>query len=297
MRDTAVGVKCAVMTTLCVVVFAAVSAQEPVLNTRTVEMDGVKLRVRTSEIASPLRKLPAVVFESGAAMGLETWDKVLPDIARLTTVVAYDRSGTGQSEWDGLPPTPERINARLKRVLSSLGVAPPFVIVGHSWGGALARSFAAANPAEVAGVLYIDPTDITLTRADMIALFVSIGSNEAGYDEFLRVMEKFLPASGPVRAESIVIMEQLNDGLAPPAPKAPASMILAGRVVPPPQGSLSFDTKAYATAFYQSRVQRLKGWAMHGGTFEIAPKAGHFVHVDEPERVIAAIRALLGMTR
>ena len=86
--------------------------------------------------------MPVVVFESGAGMPLETWDPILEKVAAFAPVVAYDRSGTGQSPWDGQPPTPQRANQRLKRLLELLGVPSPFVLVGHSWGGALARYFA-----------------------------------------------------------------------------------------------------------------------------------------------------------
>jgi pimeloyl-ACP methyl ester carboxylesterase len=54
-------------------------------------------------------------------------------------VVAYDRADTGQSPWDDQPPTPQRANQRLKKLIDALGVTSPF-IVGHSRGRSHATS-------------------------------------------------------------------------------------------------------------------------------------------------------------
>jgi hypothetical protein len=85
-------------------------------------------------------------------------------------------------------------------------------------------------------------------------------------------------------------------GLRPP-PLVPASVIVAGRVGVPPQGSLPFDTSAYAKALHESQVRRLRAWVVEGGAFEVATSSGHSVHVDDPDRVINAIRRLAGSAR
>jgi pimeloyl-ACP methyl ester carboxylesterase len=139
-------------------------------------VDGLSIRVRTARLGDRRPGQATVVFKSGGSAPLETWDPVLPAVATFAPVVAYDRAGTGESSWDELPPTPERIGQRLQRLLSTLDVAPPYVLVGHSWGGALVRCFAGYYPHQIAGVLHIDPTDITLSRADLVALFESIGA-------------------------------------------------------------------------------------------------------------------------
>jgi pimeloyl-ACP methyl ester carboxylesterase len=118
-----------------------------------------------------------VVFESGGATPLETWDPILSEVAAFSPLIAYDRPGTGESEWDCEPPTPDHVVARLHGLLAELGVEPPFVLVGHSWGGALARYFAGIHPEDVDGVLYLDPTDITLSPAGSSP---SIGRSEQG---------------------------------------------------------------------------------------------------------------------
>jgi pimeloyl-ACP methyl ester carboxylesterase len=149
---------------------AAQLATEPTASptTRMVYVDGIRIRVGTAGFDNRKPDEPVVVFEGGASASLETWDSVLPSVAQFAPVVAYDRAGTGQSAWDALPPTPDRVATRLSRLLSQIGVDPPYVLVGHSWGGALVRYFAGQHPRDVIGVLYIDPTDITVTRADLV---------------------------------------------------------------------------------------------------------------------------------
>jgi len=272
-------------------------ARELSSTTRSVAVDGIEIRVRTAGFAGRTAGQPAVVFESGGATPLETWDPVLLAVARFAPVFAYDRAGTGESEWDGLPPTPERVSTRLRRLLSEIGVAPPYVLVGHSWGGALVRYFAGDHPDEVAGILYLDPMDVTLTKADMVALFQSIGAGAAEYEAFTAIMQRALSdAPAPLRAEAAVVMELLEGDpgrrALPAAPRVPSSVIVAGKVAVPPQNGMPFDAKAYAEAMHESQVRRLRSWVVDGGTFQLATGSGHFIHADAPDLVIAEIRRL-----
>ena len=269
---------------------------------RTVDVGGVALRVLTAGIESRKPGQPVVVFESGGSAPLETWDVLMPRVAAFAPIIAYDRSGTGSSPWDGKPPTPERVATRLRALLTAMRVEPPFLLVGHSWGGALVRYFAAAYPRDVAGMLSLDPTDITLTRGDMVALFTSIGGTEADYESFIALQKNALAAAPPaIRAEAAVVLGLLDT---PPAQRTvldrhdvPSSVIVAGRVGVPPQGTLPFDTKAYANAMHRSQVTRLRSWVRNGGMFDMAADSGHMVHRDAVDMVAAEIRRLLELQR
>jgi pimeloyl-ACP methyl ester carboxylesterase len=77
---------------------------------------------------------PAVVFQSGLGDGPEVWRAVRPGIESLTTVVALQRPGYGAS---ALPPGPRdacTIAAEQRATLQAAGIAPPYVLVGHSLG-------------------------------------------------------------------------------------------------------------------------------------------------------------------
>ena len=104
---------------------------------------------------------PTVILEAGyTASGLDTYGStILPQLARTTRVCTYDRAGDGVSDARPASVTPltGRTQAReLHRLLDTIGADPPYVLVGHSYGGIVSREFAASYPSEVAGMVLID---------------------------------------------------------------------------------------------------------------------------------------------
>ena len=100
---------------------------------------------------------PSVVFDAALGASSLSWSLVFPAVARLTRACAYDRAGFGWSEAGPLPRTAGRIADELHTLVSAAGVAPPFVLVGHSFGGLVARMFAARHRDVVAGLVLIEP--------------------------------------------------------------------------------------------------------------------------------------------
>ena len=102
---------------------------------------------------------PTVVLDAGSPDTSTTWRWVQPQIARFTTACAYERAGLGRSA----PAAPGRRTAEtqvhdLLALLTAAHIPGPYVVVGHSWGGLLARLFAAAAPAKTAGLVLVDAT-------------------------------------------------------------------------------------------------------------------------------------------
>jgi pimeloyl-ACP methyl ester carboxylesterase len=145
-------------------------AQNTELPTRIVNVAGGDMRVWTDGLQQRQPGTPVVVLESGAGNGLEAWRPVFADIAKRAPVVAYDRRGLGQSAQDRERPTLRRVAASLHALLRQLGAAPPYVLVGHSWGGAFIRAFADAHPGEVAGLVFIDASDLETSRPEKAAV-------------------------------------------------------------------------------------------------------------------------------
>src|SRR4051794_39745519 len=100
---------------------------------------------------------PTVLLEAGAGdADSHSWDGVLPELARATRTCAYDRAGAGQSV---APPGVRDARAQLAdldRLLAAARLPPPYVIVGHSYGGVLARAFARERPRDTAGLVLVD---------------------------------------------------------------------------------------------------------------------------------------------
>jgi len=102
---------------------------------------------------------PTVVLDAGSPDTTATWRWVQPQIARHTRVCAYDRAGLGRS---APPPrghrTPRTQVRELRLLLAAAKIPGPYVVVGHSWGGLLARLFAYVYPAQTKGVVLVDAT-------------------------------------------------------------------------------------------------------------------------------------------
>jgi pimeloyl-ACP methyl ester carboxylesterase len=82
---------------------------------------------------------------------------IFDSVATFAHAIAFDRPGHGYSERpDGKPLTLE-LNARLIHdAVAALGILKP-VIVGHSYGGAVALQYAAMFPQELAGLVLLSP--------------------------------------------------------------------------------------------------------------------------------------------
>jgi pimeloyl-ACP methyl ester carboxylesterase len=100
---------------------------------------------------------PPVVFDAALGGSSLSWTYVQPAVAAFTTACAYDRAGLGWSEAGPLPRTAGRISAELHALLSAANMPPPYVLVGHSFGGLSIRAYASSHPADVAGLVFVDP--------------------------------------------------------------------------------------------------------------------------------------------
>jgi pimeloyl-ACP methyl ester carboxylesterase len=110
---------------------------------------------------------PVVILEAGIAASSISWSLVQDRIAEFTTVVSYDRAGFGWSRH-AAPHRPTALAAaeELARLLERAGIAPPFILVGHSFGGLIVRIFQQTFPEKVTGLVLVDPiTRIEWARA------------------------------------------------------------------------------------------------------------------------------------
>lgn len=121
---------------------------------RLIQVGGHKLHL--FELGSGAQ---TVVLESGISASHLNWRAVQARLAPFTKVCSYDRAGLGWSELCAESCTPSRLAAQLREMLSAASVPRPYILVGHSFGGLIVRSFAAQFPNETAGVVLVDPLD------------------------------------------------------------------------------------------------------------------------------------------
>src|SRR5882757_6464339 len=99
---------------------------------------------------------PTVVFDSGWEDWAPAWSKVQPEIAKWTRACSYDRAGAGFSDPGPMPRTSVRIADELHTALHNAGIAGPYVLVGHAFGGDCVRTFAERYLPEVAGLVMVE---------------------------------------------------------------------------------------------------------------------------------------------
>jgi pimeloyl-ACP methyl ester carboxylesterase len=220
---------------------------------------------------------PAVVFETGgsAAAGgpLEAWERVQPAVSRFTTTVSYDRAGIGFSPAGPNPRDARQVASELHTALQNAHVKPPYVLVGHSFGGPLIRVFAGLYPEDVCGLVLVEPAQEE---------FIEWNLSRKGKDEKPPHDWKDIEASLTEAHESRVpvgIPVILITGMGP-------------RVIP------DFVTEKDKQEFKVTRPVWLK---FHTEWLEKIPNSkhivtedsGHMVPFEQPEQVIQAVREVV----
>lgn len=99
---------------------------------------------------------PTVILENGLGDIFADWIFVQPEVAKFTRVCSYDRAYEGFSDVGPVPPTMHQEVYEAHLMLQQARIAPPYVFVGHSYGGMLARLYTMTYPKEVAGLVLVD---------------------------------------------------------------------------------------------------------------------------------------------
>jgi pimeloyl-ACP methyl ester carboxylesterase len=120
---------------------------------RLIDAGGHRLKIDCTGSGSP-----TVVLESGLGDVLVEWQAVQPQVSTLTRVCSYDRAGYGDSDAGPFPRTSSQIARELHALLQNAGERPPFILVGHSFGGYNVRVFNGQYSNEVVGMVLVDST-------------------------------------------------------------------------------------------------------------------------------------------
>ena len=289
-------------------VVLALAAPAFAQETRMVRVDDHAMRVQIAGLEQ-LGKVPTVVFESGGGGPfIGAWDKSFAEIARTAPVVAYDRAGYGRSEPDGQPPTPRHNAGKLHRLLAQLELKPPYVLVGHSWGGPLIRMFAALYPGEVAGMIYLDPTDLHSREQELVYLR-ALGYTAAGAAAYVtryrRDFAAYIATLRPAAQVEMKLIDELERSDAPefqqlpPVPAVPVSIVLAGRREPWIWNGHPCRPEVCYQRRLDFRRQWLQRWIANAspGSIAVDTRSGHSIQTDNPALVAAEIRKVLARAR
>lgn len=246
---------------------------------QSVDAGGVRLRMQILG-----KGAPAVVFDTGGGGSLEGWGRVPSEISKLTTTVAYDRAGNGASDPATTPRDGHHVAAELHLALRNAGVAPPYLLVGHSIGGPYMRVFAGMYPREVAGLVLVDPT-----QEEMVSWDREHGMGRSG--------SAACSAASELDCDAL-ILEQAHSS---PIPGDIPVFLIHVRNA---SGALNFE---FQSPQLRSEIRQLrsrtpfrlqfhKAWVdrLPGGHLIIAENSSHGgINFEEPELVIQTIRQAL----
>ena len=136
-----------------------------------IDVGGYKLHLYCTGEGSP-----TVVLEAMGTGWSVYWAKVQPELSKTTRVCSYDRAGFGWSESGPLPRTGTQIAEELHQLLTHGGISGPYVLVGHSLGGFVARLYRQAHPEEVAGIVLVDAGHERQFEQDQFKKFAAPGT-------------------------------------------------------------------------------------------------------------------------
>ncbi|HVT02989.1 MAG TPA: alpha/beta hydrolase [Thermoanaerobaculia bacterium] len=245
----------------------------PTTNDFYIDVGGLRLFAKISGSGSP-----TVVFDSGCGGSSDNWSSLAAAISREATTVTYDRAGAGRSNRSPLPRTSSQMVDELHDLLGQLPAPPPYVFVGLSLGGLNVRLYAYRYPAEVAGLVLLEPAHEEAAGRFPAAFWAYEQSyldrlQGIAYDEALTVEEssaQVLRERKPLGALPIVVVTATRKwGDAP----------------------LGTDVRRI-DAIWRDLHREIAGSSSRGEQW-IAENCGHNVHVQDPELVLRAIRKVI----
>ncbi len=293
-----------------------------------VDLGGYKLHIFCEGSGSP-----TVIMETGLGSPGLVWELVRPEVAGLTRTCVYDRAGLGWSDLSPDPRTAENMATELHALLSIAQIDGPYVLVGHSFGGALVRLYAHAYPEDVAGLVLVDASheeqysrfpdaiinlgiqgdqqleqeaDLTrpLVALDLVALFNEIAppdpqlprAADEAYDSFHARDSKMKDTEV---AESLAFRANLEQVLADHITTLgdiPLIVLSRGQPTPLFDPALAAEVIEQMDRVWQQMQAELVQLSPQGEQV-VATESGHFIQLDQPELVIEAIEHIVAKAR
>lgn len=257
---------------------------------------------------------PAVMLESGLGDVSIEWQPVQAEVAKFARVCSYDRAGYGGSDAGPMPRTSARIAEELHALLTNAGERPPYVLVGHSFGGYNVRVFHGRFPNEVAGMVLVDAVqedeyevlppvwnrvgaalEIRFegqARWAPVVAGLGVGRLQLrarGQDEdsYLYLQSKYLRARASELREMRVSAEQAraSGGLG----DKPLIVVTAGNEPTGMAGLSRQDLDEYQRIWAGDLQLRLAHLSSRGKQ-EIVDGSGHNIPAERPQAIVNAIR-------
>lgn len=268
----------------------------------------VKVNGRNMHINCMGNKSPTVILDSGAGGFSLEWDKIQQTLSKHTRVCAYDRAGYGWSDMGNLPRTTKKIAHELHTLLQNAGTHPPYIMVGHSFGGFTAQYFARHFNNQVVGIVLIDSSHeeqvYRLPEYDTDAPINSM-DQERRTIVTKAVLHEHFPAENAARAYQLmnqwhslmtwreemasyaISSRQLRDIHHEPINDIPLRILSRGKRVWP------YTEYGNRMETIWIELQKEFGNLSNNSRHIIAKESGHSIHLDQPKLTIEVIHEVL----
>lgn len=252
-----------------------------------------------------------VILEAGLGGFSLEWLSVQQKLAGSARVCAYDRAGYGWSQLGPLPRTTEVIVEELHQLTRVARLTPPFVLVGHSFGGYIVQGFARRWPELTAGIVLVDSShpeqdrylpSTRETSSGRLAPGVRVRKTSypvvpLGYPDEVRNVAYYLMGTrkaARTQREELRFMPQsgrevLSSGPVPPG--LTAAVVSRSFEVGDPSvlsGHSADEGLELTWQSLQSNLGHLYGTEKLDARF-----SGHFVHLDQPWLVVESIERVI----
>ena len=297
---------------------------------RLAMQSGRRMHIRCLGTGSPTIILTAGLGDWGYA-----WRRVHGRLAASARVCAWDRAGSGFSDHSPDRQDANRTTRDLERLLKRAGERPPYLLVGHSIGSFETMLFAFRHPAQVAGIVLVDPSSpFQYRRFQAIAPAAFDHIEDAMKEDFAALRECIAHFETPrSRSRSAAADCVKADGDYPPDVQAELNRINGhpGAVRNLLSLSTSMDRSSRQLQAFRRPLgnlplvvltageplplpEHLRGetllvaaeWRkMHRelaslsdrGTDRLVENAGHYIQLDRPELVVEAVTEVLVSAR
>lgn len=270
---------------------------------------------------------PVVLVSPGSGSNVAQWPLVQPEVAKFARICIYDRLGSGWSFGEPQGQTYQEESQDVHTLLQNAGIEGPYVLVGHSLGGAVMQVYASLYPQEVAGMVMVDSRTRGIESKYPPEYLKSIQMTEQGSYAFsipgvfrllnwfgLFKTQPYLEVLPPdlrevaydidynsraftyqkstigVNAEREALFESAG-----PLPDVPLIVIVHGITEGLPVGG-DGGVIQQADQVWLAEMARLANEAPQGKLI-VAEKSGHNIQLEQPEVVVNAVRKLVEQVR
>ena len=267
-----------------------------------VDIGGYRLHLKCSGEGAP-----TVVMQAGAPAGSLTWDPVQSGIAEFTRACSYDRAGYAWSEAGPEPRTTQQIVQELHALLRTAGIDPPYVLVGHSFGGVNAQMYASQYLEEISGMVLVDSShpDQASRHDDLrqLKVFSTLIRYTAPFG-LARVLP--IPRGAADKRDPAVKAMDLAMSRTTKSLRATASELAAMEVSLQQVGAASRTlrdrplvvlTQTGRVRDFWTKLQQDLSKLSSNSEWIAVEDAGHFIQLDQPQVVIEAVRKVVEATR